>query len=124
MPRTLLRALATTALVSATVLSFPAFAQQAAPAAAASNPMEVDPAKVSWGGAGIQTQWQDKSVKPGDDFDRFVSGKWSDAVVLPSDRTNWGSFTALRDLSEQRLHGIMNDLLASNPAPGLSLIHI
>ncbi|WP_395391249.1 M13 family metallopeptidase [Novosphingobium sp. BL-8A] len=120
MPRTLFRALATTALVSATVLSAPAFAQQAAPAAAAAttNPMEVDPAKVSWGGAGIQTQWQDKSVKPGDDFDRFVSGKWSDAVVLPSDRTNWGSFTALRDLSEQRLHGIMDELLASNPAPG------
>ncbi|TCM17783.1 putative endopeptidase [Novosphingobium sp. PhB165] len=122
MPRTLLGALATTALVPALVLvAAPAFAQDAPAVTAVSataGPMEVDPAKVSWGASGIQTQWQDKSVKPGDDFDRFVNGKWADAVVLPSDRTNWGSFAALANLSELRLHGIMDELVASHPAPG------
>src|SRR3546814_4328218 len=59
-----------------------------------------------------------KDVQPGDDFDNFVNGKWVESVELPSDRTRWGSFIELRELSEQRLHKIMDELIASKPAPG------
>ncbi|GAM05603.1 M13 family metallopeptidase [Novosphingobium sp. MBES04] len=71
-----------------------------------------------WGDFGIQTQWMDTATKPGDDFDRYVSGVWVDSVELPADRTRWGSFLELSELSQQRMHAIMNELLASNPAPG------
>lgn len=121
MTRILGRVLASTALVSA--LSFsavPALADAPAPASAgaSSDAMQFDPGKMDWGKSGIQTQWQEKTARPGADFDKFVNGKWEAAVVLPADRTNWGSFTALRDLSEQRVHGIMDGLIASKPAAG------
>ncbi|MGH6746454.1 M13 family metallopeptidase [Novosphingobium sp.] len=115
MTRILGRVLASTAL--ATALSFSAM-PALADAPASSDPMQIDPAKMDWGKSGIQTQWQDPAAKAGADFDKFVNGKWEAAVVLPADRTNWGSFTALRDLSEQRVHGIMDGLIASKPAAG------
>lgn len=121
MTRILGRVLASTALVSA--LSFSAVpaladAPASASAGASSDAMQFDPGKMDWGKSGIQTQWQEKTARPGADFDKFVNGKWEAAVVLPADRTNWGSFTALRDLSEQRVHGIMDGLIASKPAAG------
>ncbi|PLK27361.1 M13 family metallopeptidase [Novosphingobium sp. TH158] len=71
-----------------------------------------------WGDAGIQTWWVDKSVKPGDDFERYVNGKWYDQAEIPSDRTSTGGFIVLRDLSETRMKAIFDELVASNPAPG------
>jgi putative endopeptidase len=46
---------------------------------------------------GINLQYMDKSVKPGDDFFRFVNGKWVDATKIPADKTRWGSFDELRE---------------------------
>ncbi|KMS54325.1 zinc metalloprotease [Novosphingobium barchaimii LL02] len=94
-------------------LSFTASAQEAAPAAKPSLAPSAD-----WGKFGVQTQWIDKSVKPGDDFDAYVNGTWNKTVELPADRTRWGSFIELNDLSEQRVHAILDELVASNPAPG------
>ena len=116
MPRTFGKALASGAAIVALVFSLsapPVFAEPANPASAVGATAEAD-----WGAFGVQTQWMDTSVDPGDDFDRFVNGKWIDSVELPADRTRWGSFIELRELSEQRLHKIMDDLMASDPAPG------
>lgn len=107
MPRILGKALVSSAAVSAFILGLstpPAFA--------------ADPAAPDWGAFGVQTQWMDKTVKPGDDFDTFVNGKWVESVELPPDRTSWGSFAELRELSEQRMRTIMDDLTASRPEPG------
>jgi putative endopeptidase len=73
-----------------------------------------------WGSFGIQTQWIDTAAKPGDDFNRYVNGKWIDVTQMPADKTRIGSFITLRDLSEDRLHAILNELVASKPAPGSS----
>ncbi|HKT84865.1 MAG TPA: M13 family metallopeptidase [Novosphingobium sp.] len=102
------KALISSAAVSAFVFSLSSVAALAAD----------DPTTADWGAFGVQTQWMNKQVKPGDDFDTFVNGKWVESVQLPADRTRWGSFIELRELSEQRLHGIMDDLIASRPAPG------
>jgi putative endopeptidase len=71
-----------------------------------------------WGSFGVQTQWIDSTARPGDDFDRYVSGKWVDVTPMPPDKTRIGSFMTLRDLSEDRLHAILERLAASKPAPG------
>ncbi len=47
-------------------------------------------------GVGINLDFMDKSVKPGDDFFRYVNGTWFDKTDIPSDRTRWGSFDELR----------------------------
>jgi predicted metalloendopeptidase len=38
----------------------------------------------------------DKTVKPANDFFRYVNGTWLDNTEIPSDRTRWGSFDELR----------------------------
>jgi putative endopeptidase len=65
-----------------------------------------------WGRFGIQTRYQDTSARPGDDFDRFVNGKWHDTNELPADKARMGSFSILSDLSETRLRGILEELTA------------
>ncbi|MDN3710542.1 hypothetical protein QW060_27515 [Myroides ceti] len=45
---------------------------------------------------GIHLEYMDRSVKPGDDFFRYVNGHWVDKTEIPADRTRWGSFDELR----------------------------
>jgi putative endopeptidase len=101
--------------VSTLALSCPLRAETPAPTAGPTQP-----AANAWGSFGVQTQWIDPAVRPGDDFDRYVNGKWIDATPMPPDKTRIGSFIALRDLSEDRLHAILDGLLASKPAAGSS----
>ncbi len=49
--------------------------------------------------SGIDLQWLDKSVRPQDDFFRFMSGKWLNTAEIPADRGRWGSFDQLRESS-------------------------
>ncbi|MFC4294312.1 M13 family metallopeptidase [Novosphingobium tardum] len=82
--------------------------------AATSTPDEAQ----SWGDFGIQTRYIDRSVKPGDDFNAFVNGKWLQSFQIPADQSRYGSFTMLDDLSDARLHALMDELVASQPAVG------
>lgn len=91
----------------------------AAPRAQAETASEASvPAKPDgdWGW-GIQTRHIDSAVKPGDDFNAYVNGKWLAATEIPADRTNVGSFIELRDLSETRMQAIMAEVAGgANPA--------
>lgn len=109
--RALVAAASLTAIVASTLA--PAAFAAPAPAEAAAPAAEQD-----WGTFGVQTQWIDKSVKPGDDFDAYVNGIWNKTVELPADRTRWGSFNELSELSQTRVHAIMEELVASKPAAG------
>jgi len=71
-----------------------------------------------WGAFGIQTRWIDEKARPGDDFDRYVNGTWNDTVEMPQDKTRIGAFIALRDLSEDRLKGILDELAVSQLSDG------
>ena len=90
-----------------------------APCARAAEPAPPAPEEVltGWGASGVQRQWNDPAIKPGDDFFRYVNGKWIAAHEIPADKTSYGSFQALRDLSEARLRGIVDGLVAARPAP-------
>ncbi|MGH6787429.1 MAG: M13 family metallopeptidase [Novosphingobium sp.] len=101
------------AMLGATALA----ASLAAPAAAETTPAPAAPVLNATWGWGVQTANIDSSVKPGDDFNRFVNGKWLDTVEIPADRTSTGGFVLLRDLSEERMRTILDELAkGANPA--------
>ncbi len=62
--------------------------------------------------SGIDLQWIDQSVRPQDDFFKFMSGKWLATAEIPADRARFGSFDQLRDLSEKRSFDIIQALSA------------
>ncbi len=55
---------------------------------------------------GIDLEGMDRSVKPGDDFFQYINGKWAASTTIPADRTSYGAFMVLRDLSEARVRAI------------------
>jgi putative endopeptidase len=99
-----------------------AFATFAVPAHAQASALAPPPApavaETDWGRAGLQMQWADPAVKPGDDFFTHINGKWIASHEIPADQTSTGSFRQLRDLSEARLHDILVELAAKKPAAG------
>jgi putative endopeptidase len=66
----------------------------------------------NFGNWGFDLSGQDTSVKPGDNFFEFANGTAVKSIVIPPDRTNYGAFIALADLSEQRVHGILEEASA------------
>ncbi len=44
---------------------------------------------------GLALQYMDTTVKPGDDFYRYVNGLWFDKTEIPADKSSWGSFNEL-----------------------------
>jgi putative endopeptidase len=57
---------------------------------------------------GVDLNGMDPSVKPGDDFFRYVNGKWAATSQIPADKTSFGAFMILRDLSDSRVHAILD----------------
>lgn len=70
------------------------------------------------GAFGLDLLAMDKTVRPGDDFYRFVNGKWLDTFEIPADRTGYGSFTVLSDRSEKQVRAIIQDAAKADAAPG------
>jgi putative endopeptidase len=68
---------------------------------------------------GFDMAGRDTSVAPGDDFFRHANGAALDQMVIPSDRTSYGSFLLLRELSDNRMRALIDSLVArTNLAPG------
>jgi predicted metalloendopeptidase len=47
--------------------------------------------------SGIETQYIDSSVRPQDDFFRYLNGKWLQSTEIPADKSSWGTFMQLRE---------------------------
>src|SRR6185436_15489999 len=67
---------------------------------------------------GIDLSGMDRSVRPQDDFYRFVNGKWDDATPIPPDMPSYGTFAILRDRSAAAVRGILEEASAGTPAAG------
>lgn len=67
--------------------------------------------------AGINLDLMDKSVKPGDDFFRYVNGSWFDKTEIPADRTRWGSFDELRQNTDKDALAILKDAASKKLDP-------
>ncbi|HRP55451.1 M13 family metallopeptidase [Agriterribacter sp.] len=66
----------------------------------------------------IETQFFDSSVKPADDFYRFVNGKWLDTAKIPEDQPAIGSFYSLRIATRKKVRSLLEDASKSNAKPG------
>ena len=56
---------------------------------------------------GINVSFMDKSVKPNDDFFKFVNGTWLKNTEIPADKTRWGSFDELRQNTDKDVLAIL-----------------
>jgi putative endopeptidase len=63
---------------------------------------------------GINVPFMDKSVKPSDDFFKFVNGTWLKNTEIPADKTRWGSFDELRQNTDKDALAILKEA-ATNP---------
>jgi len=55
---------------------------------------------------GIDASGMDTSVRPQDDFFRYVNGKWVDNTPIPADQSTYGTFAILRDRAQEAVRGI------------------
>ncbi|HEY0270011.1 MAG TPA: M13 family metallopeptidase [Sphingomonas sp.] len=63
----------------------------------------------AYGAFGFDTAGMDRSVKPGDDFYGYANGTWQKTTQIPADRSSYGMFHKLQDLSLERTRGILED---------------
>jgi predicted metalloendopeptidase len=63
---------------------------------------------------GLGLDLMDKSVKPSDDFFKFVNGTWLKNTEIPADKTRWGSFDELRQNTDKDALAILNEA-SKNP---------
>jgi putative endopeptidase len=80
------------------------------PGARAADPAApaAPPAAERYGKWGVDLDGMDRLVKPGDDFFRYVNGKWAATTKIPPDKSSFGAFMILRDLSEARERALLD----------------
>jgi len=67
---------------------------------------------------GFDTTNFDRTVRPQDDFFRFVNGSWLKRTDIPADASSWGAFNELRERSRDALHAILEVAAKSKAVPG------
>jgi len=78
---------------------------------------DIDPAAdIHYGRWGFDIAGMDRTVKPGNDWYDFVNGTWARNTQIPADRSSYGAFAVLRDLSEARLRKLVEGYDAADAA--------
>lgn len=57
--------------------------------------------------SGVSLNNLETSVRPQDNFFRYVNGQWLERTEIPSDRARWGSFDELRERAEEQVLAIV-----------------
>jgi putative endopeptidase len=68
--------------------------------------------------SGVDREYFDDSVRPQDDLYRHVNGGWLRSTEIPADRALVGTFVQLRDLSEQNVRELIEELASAGHAEG------
>ncbi|MEQ6124477.1 M13 family metallopeptidase [Pseudotenacibaculum sp. MALMAid0570] len=68
---------------------------------------------------GIVLENMDTSVRPNDDFFRYVNGRWLDSTKIPDDQTSWGGFNKLRKETNADVLNILADAIEKDDFPKL-----
>jgi putative endopeptidase len=56
---------------------------------------------------GFDTAGMDRTIAPGDDFYGHANGAWARSTTIPADKSNYGAFNVLADLSQARTREIL-----------------
>lgn len=106
-----------TVLASLSVFLLSACSPESSPESLATvEPAQTETPNVT--SSGIDTGNFDTTIDPGDDFYRYVNGTWLTETTLPSDKSNFGAFTALGDEAEENLRRIIEDAAATEAPQG------
>jgi putative endopeptidase len=68
--------------------------------------------------SGVHEQDFDKSVRPQDDFYRYVNGQWLAKTEIPADRSNYSLFVMLEEGAQRDLRVIAEEAARSGAAVG------
>jgi putative endopeptidase len=68
--------------------------------------------------SGLDLKGFNPAVKPQDDLFRTANGQWLATTEIPADKSRYGSFTILSDLSDERVRAIVEELAAKPQAEG------
>ena len=83
-------------------------AQSAKPNAAAVGPVKPRSADAPQiGNFGFDIAGMDRKIAPGDDFYDYAGGTWGKDTAIPADKSSFGAFDVLADLSRTRTHDIL-----------------
>jgi putative endopeptidase len=69
---------------------------------------------------GFDLSGRDTSVTPGDSFFRWANGGYIDRLEIPADRSTYGAFNALDELSRDRMRAVTEKASADRAAAGPS----
>ena len=70
----------------------------------------------AFGPWGFDLAGRDTAITPGNDFFGYANGTYVHDLVIPPDRTSWGAFNMLAELSRTRVQSILTGLSA-HPVP-------
>lgn len=74
---------------------------------ACSNGEETKSASIEEQNSGVLIDNMDTSIKPGDDFNRYVNGKWMSSATIPDDKASQGVWVELRNESQDNVKKII-----------------
>src|SRR5690606_32293305 len=105
------------ALAATTILcgcaAQPASIASSGPAAdAGSRPAAAVPAAADqprYGTYGFDTAGMDRAVAPGDNFYQYANGTWARTTPIPADRSNYGMFSVLEEVSQERTRTLIEE---------------
>ena len=96
-----------------------------APVAVAEAPPPAAPAPApqpQLGEFGFDVTGMDRTVAPGDNFYLYANGTWAKNTPIPPDKSNYGMFTMLDDLSKERTRAIIEDA-AKDPGSKIGIAY-
>ena len=99
-------------LAATTILAGCTTSEPAAPppvAVAEALPPAPPAPKPQIGEFGFDETGMDKSVLPGNSFYKFANGNWDARTAIPADKSNYGMFTVLEDLSRERTRTLIEE---------------
>jgi putative endopeptidase len=76
----------------------------------------------TYGSFGFDAAGMDRSVQAGDNFYLFANGTWAKNTPIPADKSNYGMFTALDDLSRTRTRTIIDEA-AKDPSSKIGIAY-
>ena len=68
--------------------------------------------------SGLDKSGMDAAVRPQDDLFKAMNGTWIQKTDIPADKSAWGTFYQLRELSDQRVKSIIEELASKQQAAG------